>query len=80
MPLRSCENFKLVMSRHIKELRGAPKRGALGHGLFSLCVNPSLGKSSVVASWKSDFCLLLKLKIFSDLLSMGEVQACASTQ
>jgi len=32
----------------------------------------------VVASWQSDFCLLVKLiKIFSDLLSMGEVQACA---
>jgi len=33
---------------------------------------------SVVASWQSDFCLLFKLKIFSHLLSMGEVQACAS--
>ena len=35
----------------------------------------SLGKSSVVASWQSDFCLLLKLlKIFSDWLSMGAIQ------
>jgi len=39
-----------------------------------------LGLSFVVASWQSDFFLLFKLKIFSDLLSIGEVQACASTQ
>jgi len=33
------------------------------------------------ASWQSDFYLLFKfLKIFSDLLSMGAVQTCASTQ
>jgi len=36
-PLRSYTNFKLVMCRHRKELRGA-----LGHGLFNLCVKPSL--------------------------------------
>jgi len=30
------------MSVHRKELRGAPKHGALGHGLFGLCVSPSL--------------------------------------
>jgi len=34
----------------------------------------SLGKSPVVASWQSDFCLLFKfIKIFSDLLGMGAV-------
>ena len=49
MPLRSFENFKLIMSRHMKELRGA-----LGHGLFNICVNPSLGKSSV--QWRSEEC------------------------
>jgi len=37
-----------------------------------------LGKSSAVASWQSGFCLLFKL--FSDLLSVGAVQTCASTQ
>jgi len=40
MPLHSYANFKLVMSRHRKKLRGA-----VGHGLFGfcgLCVNPSL--------------------------------------
>jgi len=37
MPLRSFAHFKLIMSRHRKELRGA-----LGHCLFGLCVNPSL--------------------------------------
>jgi len=41
----------------------------------------TLGKSFVVASCKSDFCLLFKLiKIFFDLLSMGTIQTCASTQ
>ena len=41
----------------------------------------SFVKNSVVASWQSDFFLLLKLiKIFSDLLSRGAVQTCASTQ
>jgi len=41
----------------------------------------SLGKSYVVASWQSDFCLLFKLmKGFSDLLSMEAVQTCESTQ
>ena len=34
---RSFAIFKLIMSRHRNELRGA-----LGHGLFVLCVNPSL--------------------------------------
>jgi len=34
MTLHSFANFKLIMSRHRKELRGA-----LSHGL---CVNPSL--------------------------------------
>jgi len=34
MPLRSFASFKLIMSGHRKELRGA-----LGHGL---CANPSL--------------------------------------
>jgi len=34
----------------------------------------SLGKSSVVASWQSDVCLLFKLiKIFSDLLSIEAI-------
>ena len=34
----------------------------------------SLGKSSMVASWKSVFCLLFKfIKILFDLLSMGAV-------
>jgi len=34
----------------------------------------------VVASWRNDFCLPFKLiKIFSDLLSMGAVQPCASS-
>ena len=42
IPLRSLANLKLVMSVHRKELRGAPKHGALGHGLFGLCVSPSL--------------------------------------
>jgi len=37
MPLHSFPKFKLVLSRHKKELRGA-----LGHDLFVLCVNPSL--------------------------------------
>jgi len=37
MPMRSFANFNLIMSRHRKELRGA-----LGHGQFGLCVNPSL--------------------------------------
>jgi len=37
MPLRTFANFKLVMSNYRKELRGA-----LGHGLVGLCVNPSL--------------------------------------
>jgi len=46
MPLHSFANFKLVMSRHRKIGRscaGSQKRGALGHGLFGLCVNPTLG-------------------------------------
>jgi len=34
----------------------------------------------VVASWQSDFCLLFKLIEIFDLLSMGKVQTCASTQ
>jgi len=34
MFLRSFAIFKLIMSRHRKELRGA-----LGHGVFGLCVN-----------------------------------------
>jgi len=37
MPLRSFAKFKLILSRHSKELRGA-----LGHRLFGLCVNPTL--------------------------------------
>jgi len=37
MPLRNFVNFKLIMSRRRKELRVA-----LRHGLFGLCVNPSL--------------------------------------
>ena len=37
MPLRSFADFKLIMSRHRKDLRGA-----LGHGLCGLRVNPSL--------------------------------------
>jgi len=37
MPLRSLAKFKLIMSRHKKELRRA-----LGHGLFGICVNPPL--------------------------------------
>jgi len=39
---RSFANFKLIMSRHRKELRGAPKARTLGHGLPGLCVNSSL--------------------------------------
>ena len=39
MLLRSFTIFKLMMSRHREELRGA-----LGHGLFCLCINPSLAK------------------------------------
>jgi len=35
----------------------------------------------MVSRWQSDFWLLFKLvKIFSDLLSMGAVQTCASTE
>jgi len=35
----------------------------------------------VAGNWQSDFCLLFKLiKIFSDLISVGAVQTCASTQ
>ena len=37
MLLRSFVIFTLAMSRHRKGLRGA-----LGHGLYGLCVNPSL--------------------------------------
>jgi len=44
MPMRSFPNFKLIMSRHRKELRGA-----LGHGL---CVNPSLNASNTVSMVK----------------------------
>jgi len=40
-----------------------------------------LGKSSAVASCQSGFYLLFNIiKIFFDLLSMGAVQTCASTQ
>ena len=45
MSLRSFAKFKLIMSRHRNELRGHQRRRALGHGLFSLCVNPSLNMS-----------------------------------
>jgi len=46
---------------------------------YFCCFPVSLGKSSAVASWQSGFCLLFKLiKIFSDLLSMGAAQTCAS--
>jgi len=31
------------LSRHRKDLRGAP-----GHGLFGLCVNPSLGRGRIL--------------------------------
>jgi len=45
------------------------------------CFPASLGKTWAVASWQSYFCFLFKLiNIFSDLLSMGAVQTCASTQ
>ena len=48
---------------------------------FFCCFPVSLGKSSAVASWQSGVCLLFKLiKIFSDLLSIGAVQICTSTQ
>jgi len=43
MTLRSFVNFQLTLSRHRKDrCPGPPKRGALGHCLFGLCVNPSL--------------------------------------
>jgi len=42
MSLRSLAKFKLIMRRHRNELRGHQRRRALGHGLFNLCVNPSL--------------------------------------
>jgi len=46
-----------------------------------LCFPVSLGKSFAVASWRSRFGLLFNIiKIFSDLLSMGAIQTCPSTQ
>jgi len=44
MSLRTSPNFTLVMSDYRKELRGA-----LGHGLFGLCANPSLHVSAIYA-------------------------------
>jgi len=43
LSLRTYPNFTLVMSHYSKDLRGA-----LGHGLFGLCVNPSLPLAPVV--------------------------------
>jgi len=34
----------------------------------------------VVANWQSDFCLLFNITNISDVLSMGALQTCASTQ
>jgi len=57
MPLSSFANFKLVMSRHRKELRGAQ-----GHGLCvntSLCAHVNTAKLTLLSTLK----LLMNLSL-----------------
>jgi len=47
MLLRNFANFRLVMNFKLVMSREKELRGALGHGLLDLCVNPSLGMAYV---------------------------------
>jgi len=65
MPLRNFANFSFhIESSQERVAQGPQKRGALGHGVFGLCVNPSLPipkpdvpVSSIISQPESSFLL-----------------------